>query len=394
MNSLSLRLPNRRMGYMAAAFTLLFAFVVSPLAAADQVTLRSIELSSSSANATGVTYKVKFTSVGAAGATVLDFCENTPLYGEDCDTPAGFALTGATVPTTGFTDENVVDANTIRVTGTVAATTAIEFDITGVHNPTSAGPLYARIVTFDTASNANDYVSNPVEPAVNDGVVDTGGVALSITPTIGVSGAVLESLVFCVSGQTIAAGCIGSGAAAPNLTSPTVKLGQAVGDTSVLDSADTYEGTIYTQISTNAAGGAVVSLKSNTLGCGGLSRAGAASFAAGCGIAPALAGGITDGEAKFGVKTGTAAGQTPSTGTIRPFDSGTGAYYDNSTFKLNWVNGDASGVTSTYGDPFLDTNGGPANNMGMPITFGASAANNTPAGRYSADLSLIATGKF
>lgn len=393
MNSLSLRLPNRRMGYMAAAFTLLFAFVVSPLVAADQVTERSIALSSSSANATGVTYKVKFTSVGAAAATVLDFCENTPLYGEDCDTAPGFALTGATVPTTNFTDENVVDANTIRVTGTIGAATAIEFDITGVHNPTNAGPLFARIITFDTAGNANSYVSNPVEPAVNTGVVDTGGVALSITPTIGVSGAVLESLVFCVSGEAIDdIGCTRTDNEV--LPAPTVKLGQTVGDTTVLDSAQVYQGTIYTQISTNAVGGAVVSLKSNTVGCGGLSRAGASTFAAGCGIAPALAAGISNGDAKFGVKTGTAAGVSPSTGTVRAFDSGSGAYYNDSTFKLNWVNGDASGVTSTYGDPFLDTNGGPANNMGMPITFGASAANNTPAGRYSADLSLIATGKF
>jgi hypothetical protein len=30
----------------------------------------------------------------------------------------------------------------------------------------------------------------------------------------------------------------------------------------------------------------------------------------------------------------------------------------------------------------------------MKITFGASIANDTPAGKYSADLSLIATGKF
>lgn len=54
----------------------------------------------------------------------------------------------------------------------------------------------------------------------------------------------------------------------------------------------------------------------------------------------------------------------------------------------------ASGVTSTYGDQFLTTSGAPALNKNMTLTFGASAANNTPAGSYSADLSLIATGKF
>jgi hypothetical protein len=61
---------------------------------------------------------------------------------------------------------------------------------------------------------------------------------------------------------------------------------------------------------------------------------------------------------------------------------------------MGYVSGDATGVTSTYGDPILDTAGAPVNNMGMPLTFGASAANDTAAGLYSADLSLIATGKF
>ena len=32
--------------------------------------------------------------------------------------------------------------------------------------------------------------------------------------------------------------------------------------------------------------------------------------------------------------------------------------------------------------------------VGMALTFGASSSNNTPAGTYSADLSLIASGKF
>ncbi|MGH7218550.1 MAG: hypothetical protein ACREGE_03870, partial [Candidatus Microsaccharimonas sp.] len=70
------------------------------------------------------------------------------------------------------------------------------------------------------------------------------------------------------------------------------------------------------------------------------------------------------------------------------------AYYSDSIFKLNFVSGNASGVTGPYGDPVLDTAGAPANNKNAQITFGASIANDTPAGLYSADFSLIATGKF
>jgi hypothetical protein len=60
---------------------------------------------------------------------------------------------------------------------------------------------------------------------------------------------------------------------------------------------------------------------------------------------------------------------------------------------MNFVDG-TTGVTSTYGDSLLDTANLPVNNKNVQITFGASVSNLTPAGLYSADLSLIATGKF
>jgi len=278
----------------------------------------------------------------------------------------------------------------LSATGAMTAGNAVTVDITGMHNPTAAGTMYARVVTYTDATDAAGYTS--ANPDVVGDHLDNGGVAVSVTDTVGVSGAVLESMIFCAANAAITKDCTN---ASSNL--PTVKLGTTVGDSTVIDSSDTYEGTVYTQISTNAVSGATVYLKSNTTGCGGLAREGAASFAAGCGIKPALAAGINDGDALFGVKTGTAAAAADATtpsGTVRAYDSGSGAYYSDSVFKMNWVSGDATGVTSPYGDPFLDTNGAPVNNMGMPITFGASASNTTPAGKYSADLSLIATGKF
>lgn len=394
MNSL-IRLPNRRLGYASAAFALVIATVIAPLASAAQVTERSIQLGSSAAGATGVTYKVNFTAVGAADAFVVDFCTNTPLVGETCTAPAGLSVASATTPTAGATVDEPTDAsdnNTLRVTTDITASEEVEVELAGINNPTAAGNLFARIVTYDTEANANLYTSDGVVMG-SGGAIDQGGVAMSITPTIAVSGAVLESMTFCVSAAEPTASCGG-------ITAPQLKLGRVVDDITVLDADDVYEGILYAQLSTNAAGGAIVNLKSNTTGCGGLSRVGAADFAAGCGILPANQTNgfdITAGQAKFGVKTGTAAGVGTFTGTLRAFDEAGGSagtpYYNNTAFKLNYVNG-TEGITSTYGDPFLDTNGAPVSNMNMPVTFGASANSTTTAGRYTADLSMIATGKF
>ena len=61
---------------------------------------------------------------------------------------------------------------------------------------------------------------------------------------------------------------------------------------------------------------------------------------------------------------------------------------------MNAATDNSTGVTSTYGSPFLNTAGAKANNMNMQLTFGASTNASVPAGNYSADLSLIATGTF
>ena len=112
-----------------------------------------------------------------------------------------------------------------------------------------------------------------------------------------------------------------------------------------------------------------------------------------CDIAPALDQGIEAGQARFGVKIAAAAdtGVNPNGVLQAAADS---FYVTTSRFSLNYVTGNGSGVTSVFGDPFLDTDGAPANGKNVALTFGASVANNTPAGLYSADLSLIAVGKF
>jgi hypothetical protein len=375
----SFRILRRQVEYIAVAVALVVVTILPVVASAEQLTERSIELSSSSAGAEGVQYNVKFTADGDAGAFILDFCANTPTIGQACTTPTDFVATNAVSVTAGFT-ANALDANTLRVVGTIEEDDEVEVELTTINNPTAVGPVYVRIVTYDTAVNAADYESDDL----GMGVVDQGSAAISITETIGVSGAVLESMLFCVSGTAIDVNCT-------DTTTPVVELGETVGDVKALIPTALSTGTVHAQLSTNAVTGAVVNLKSNAAGCGGLLRAGAPAE---CDITPALAGGIAVGQAKFGLMVSAATdtiGYASATGTILPYPS---SNYNASTYTLNWANDNATGVTSAFGDPFLYTNNAPVNNKNVALTFGASVSNDTPAGTYSADLSLIATGKF
>lgn len=384
----SFKLFNRRAGslFAVAAIVLSAAMpaLVPAFASADQVTTRSIELSSSAKSATNTTYRVNFTSVAAAGAFVVDFCSNTPLVGEACTAPTGLDVTNAASTTSGFTDVADLDTNTVRVTGTIGAAANISVAITGIDNPTVTGPLYARIVTFTDATDANGYTS--ANPDVVGAHIDEGSVALSITEKIGVSAAVLESMTFCVSKAIPTKDCTG-------VTAPTLELGEDVGGGVIaLSSSALSTGDLYAQISTNAAGGAIVSLKSNATSCGGLLRAGASGA---CNIGPGgTTGTIAAGDAKFGVKAAAAADPVDATNPSGTFQVKSGTSYDGTNYRLNYVAGNGTGVTSTYGDPILDTDNTTVNNRNMKLTFGASISNSTPAGRYSADLNLIATGKF
>lgn len=351
---------------------------LSAFVSADQITDRSIALSSAAAGATGVSYDVNFTSVKSAGAFVVEFCANSPVISTTCTAPAGMQTSGVGVSaaTTGFTATG--SANKVVVAGTIAATSPIHVELTGITNPTAATNMYARIVSYTTDTQANAYESEDLKT----GAQDQGSVALSITNTIGVSAAVQETMSFCVSGQAIGPDC-----AAGTITAPALKLGEEVagpGSEKALVAGTTSTGSIYSQISTNAVGGAVVNLKSNAVGCGGLMLAGTPGV---CHIKPAKLAGIDGSTALFGV-TVTGASQD-ATGIFQAVGS-----YNPTTYYMGFDDLGGTGVTSTYGDTILNTNGLPANNKNATLTFGATVTNSTPAGSYSADLSLIATGKF
>lgn len=374
-----LRVLKSRLRYVVAAATLASVAVIPAFASAAQVTERSIALSSSVKGATGVTYQINFTTSTAAQSLVLEFCKDSPLVGSTCAAPDGFSIESAT--TSDATIVSQTTANKIVMTKDMTTPGAVSIALAGVSNPSASGPLYARIVTYnvDGATALSTYSSTDVGTHADD-----GGVAISITDGVNVSGAVLESMTFCVAKNTITANCDLTGN-----TAPTLQLGKEVGGVVALDASDVYSGTIYTQISTNAASGAVVSLKSNATNCGGLIRS---SDPSACDIGPAGTSGssdVTQGNAGFGLKLGTDVTDETNGDYIAASSK-----YNSTQYHMNFVSGNASGVTGPYGDPILSTNSKPANNLNMPLTFAASVSNNTPAGNYSADLNLVATGTF
>jgi len=389
----SLKKANRRVGSLFAVAALVLATVtpglVPAFASAAQIAERSITPSSSSKGASDVSYNVDFTSVGAAGAFVVEFCQNSPLVNSSCTPAPGFNAASVHTDTATFSAAETTasaagsDHNAVAVTGTIGAASQVSVQLDHIHNPTSPGTLYARIVTYSDGTGALAYQSTTLGTHIDD-----GGAALSITDSVGVSGAVLETMTFCVAGNVInQPGCTTTDNSG-TLTAPTLRLGETVGSTNALSVDHVSEGNIYSQLSTNAAGGAVVNLKSGN-SCGGLMRLNASD----CDIAAAGSGGIAQGEAKFGVKVATGSDPSGAFGTFQAYGGGS-AYYSSSVFKLNYNSDKSVGVTSPFGDYLLDTDNGPVSNKNAQITFGASISNQTPAGLYSNDYSLIATGKY
>ena len=378
---------NRQTSRMVVGLALVAAMIVSSflpaLAWAAQTTERSIEMSSSSKGATGVSYRVNFTPVTNAAGFIIEFCTDSPLIGAACTEPAStmnLTSVGYVAPVTAVTGVQSGGSKRVAVTVPLTGGTPVSAVLTGITNPTAGGTngvLYARITTYADMGSTG-YTSATVLGTV----VDQGSVALSLTDTIGVTAAVLETMTFCVASVSLDDTC--SNAAA---NPPTIEIGETVGSVKALSTTDVSTGDIFTQLSTNASRGAVVSLKSTVAGCGGMRLVGGPN--GNCYITPAAAD-FTFGNPKFGLKVDEGTDGTGANGTIQAING-----YNDTTYLLNYDGVDESdGVTSTYGDPIFDTDGGPVNHKAMKLTFGASINNQTPAGRYSADLSLIATGTF
>lgn len=375
----------RRVSYaLIATLTLLFTMAPSfvpflSTASAEQITNRKIQMSSATPSAANVSYALTFTpSTTGARSVIVDFCSTSPMIGTACTTPTAMNTTGAAA--TGVAGWTVTSASGghIVLGGTPALTTAeVTFTITGIANPSTLGTFFARITTY-VQTPATAYVS----PTSVGTTLDQGSVALSISNEINVSAAVMETLVFCVSGEEPTQGCAGT-------TTPNVALGE--GTPKALTTGDVSTGSAYMQISSNAVSGVTVFMKSSNA-CGGLSRNGGTT----CEIAPmnnaTVAAPLLAGTALFGVQVSghtAASGAGTPTGVITPT-----APYNGTTTNYGMNNASGATVSSTFGSPIADTAAAPSSNLNSMLTFAASAAGTTPAGVYSAKLTLVAVGTY
>ncbi|HEY1063992.1 MAG TPA: hypothetical protein VGE30_01705 [Candidatus Saccharimonadales bacterium] len=354
---------------------------------------------------TNVTYRVTFqaaTSYTIRGV-VLDFCDGTgtPIIGDAaCAAPTGFTVgasptidttnytVGATTITglgTGWTATSINSGQTLVLTK--AAGTALTsgssytFAISAVTNPSQLGTFYARLLTY-TSDTVGISTYDHGDPGTYQ---DYGGFALSTSDVVSVTAKVQETLAFCVSG-------LYSGAPPPNCgatAAPAISLGHGTNNTLGPDLIDQQP--IFTISSTNALSGLTIRMRS-ALTCGGLSSDGGST----CAI-PAVGGGagswsvMTAGTAAFGMYCHDGSGGTGAIDCDGNYID-RGASPDPNTFGMD-TSTVGDNVTSTYGD-IVATSTGPVSNMTNQFDFAATASNTTPAGIYSTNLAMIATGSF
>lgn len=392
--------------------------IFSPrLASAAQLSTRSITLSDSGqsggtittgiGSGTAVTYQFTFTSSVASQSMIIDFCNNSPIITDTCTAPVGMsaataALTGITgnISTPGWTVTATASQIKIAKGSGLAATAGIQkFNLAGLTNPSSVlfnavskpvGTFYARMYTYADSTWGGTTTAYASATAPGD-YKDYGGIALSTNRIISITARVLEQLSFCVSGAAQATWTTTNDCSDVNAaTAPALTLGHGTPNP-ILDATATDTGSVYSQISTNATSGAIVAMR-NSNPCGGLSADGGVT----CAIAAvnggaATASTILPGSAQFGMSATPGALGVGGTGTVNAdtnYNGGVGTYGMDTEVVT-----DAGSVTGLFGDRVLYTTA-PCYRINNNYTFAASAALTTPAGIYTANMDLIATGTF
>lgn len=395
----------RRTGILAAAVGLLSASLLPTLGArtayaapsGGQVLNRSITLSSSEANASGVTYKVQFDVPSAyAGDTfkgmIVEFCNATggsPIVTDsNCAAPDAPFSTAAVdiVEGTGLTNgewtASPIESNqTVQLTNatgeTLLADATVSFELTGIVNPGNVGTFYARVITYNSVTG--DIEEANYEPGTegSTNAIDYGGFALSTTDSLTVTAKVQEALTFCV--FTAGADCAGG-------TGSDVVLGDTNGVLS--NYATNYTDTAGMGIASNAQGGVTVRIKG-----GNLCRV---SVAANCedadtgniiepittqGTMTAVADSAVTSVEQFGLRVSALDG----TSVAAPFNGAA----SNHGFDTNT----STGTLSPYGATLVST-AGPTDEVNPELEFMAKAATTTEAGIYTTSINLIATGTY
>lgn len=412
---------------LVSAFALAFAAaipVVLNSRANALIQSRSITVSTSRAGATGVTYAVRF----KAGADmnikgmIVDFCDESPIIGNGtCTAPAGFTIGAPTVGNyqnmAGWTAVSGNAGRTLALTKaggealTVTGTPTYGFDITSVTNPDLGNhTYYARILLYanDTgadspgAATAGGYL-NTATPTVGS-YLDAGGIALSTANQLQITSKVQERLTFCLYTD---ASCSTSGADQEKDSSGVYRTNAiTLGDNNgVLDISQPFvDKNTKFDIATNAASGATVVLKGDTLKTGSFDVAAIGAAAAGS----------TAGAEQFGLCLYESAGtgfDISSVGTGNGNDTYNSANC-NSTTQTAGAAGLGVGVnnggagTANFGfnssavngtmSASGDTLGKKAAGLSSTATlaFIGNVAPTTEAGIYQTTLTFIATGTY
>jgi hypothetical protein len=337
-------------------------------------------MSNSTTSAASTSYKFTITTATAgAKSIVIDFCEDTSIIGASCSTTGGVNASSATLsvaPTLGTWSVGSAATSTVKLTNSGTAllgSTSYTFTLAGITNPTTTASFYVRMYTYAcqdyglTCTGTTAYSS----PTVVGSDLDYGGFALSTAANVQVSATVMETLTFCVSDAAPGNGCTSTSA-------PTVVLG--AGSPLVLGTTLATAST-FTQLSTNALTGAIVRLWVASSGsCAGLSRDGGST----CPIANAASSGsatIGTGSGLFGLQVANGTGGTGSVTATSPYNvTGT-------TFAMQ------NATLTAYGDP-IESSTAACANVNSQLTYGAAATTTTPAGVYTTNEALIATGTF
>lgn len=348
----------KTMKFITAALIIgIFPIICMVPVSADPITGRSVTLSSSSADASGITYTLDADALPTTGTAVksaeIKFC--TSLTDSCASTPSGFSSASSTLASqpsglgsaSGWT-VNTSTSGSLRIVNASNSTTpsgAVSIVWNGVHNPTTTNTTFYGIIT--TYSNA-DWT----------GALDTGSVALSTSTQISVALTVNETLTFCTGTSITGQNC-------GTVSGSQVNLGN--GSTTA-----TATGTSVFAASTNGTTGYSVTVNGNTLQSGGNNI-----------TAMASGGASVMNSKQFGINLADA-NTTPVVGAAKS-GSGNGAaetnYGTNDSFRF--VSGET--VASASGATNANT---------FTVSYIANIDGSTPAGIYSTILTYTATANF
>jgi hypothetical protein len=362
-------------GAIALLAGLMFQAFPPGMASAAQITTRSLTLQAGAVDGGSkpggvVKHLINFTvpSVGATNIGSIQFLYCTLAAGA-CTTPTGLVTTAATMGTqsgaTGFTIVNTTNGAPYitRVSASVAAGTALSYQLSTVTNPTATNKtFFVRISTFasiDTTGVA----------------IDTGSVAASTATQILLTGTMPESLVFCT-GATV-----GTTVGVPDCLTATAG---AVSFNQLFSPTDTATATSQMAASTNAGTGYAITVNGSTLTSGANTVTGMPATGLG-----------THGISQFGLnlKANTVLTSTLAVGTeVAPAANGTN-YKGQSAPSYNTVDN----FKFVTGDTVANSANGGAGGTDAQIFTASYIVNvpgSQPAGTYTTTLTYICTPTF